>query len=134
MLSSISKKLVPGKGRLSRISPDWLIVAIIVLSASGSFGLGFLAGRDVGEKGQLHITERELVGGGVPVVSGELVAEEQAPMNAGGQYVASKTGKSYHLPWCSGAKLIKEENKIWFSTKEEAEARGYAPAGNCPGI
>lgn len=131
--------IIPGlksriKGRLSRISPDWLIVAIILLSSSGSFALGFLAGRDVGEKGQLHIMERELVSGGVPAVGSEIAQEEQVPMNAGGQYVASKTGKSYHLPWCSGAKLIKEENKIWFNSKEEAEARGYAPAGNCPGI
>lgn len=51
-----------------------------------------------------------------------------------GKYVASKNGKSYHLPWCSGARNIKEENKIWFNSKEEAERAGYAPAGNCPGL
>lgn len=131
--------IIPGlksgiKGRLSRISPDWLIVAIILLSSSGTFALGFLAGRDVGEKGELQITEREMVTGGVPVSDFSEVPEIVPPMSAGGQYVASKTGKSYHLPWCSGAKLIKEDNKVWFSSKEEAEARGYAPAGNCPGI
>jgi hypothetical protein len=131
--------IIPGlksgiKGRLSRISPDWLIVAIILLSASGSFGLGFLAGKDVGQKGELEITQRELLPGGVPVIETSEEVESAPAMNAGGQYVASKTGKSYHLPWCSGAKLIKEENKVWFSSKEEAEARGYTPAGNCPGI
>jgi hypothetical protein len=51
-----------------------------------------------------------------------------------GGYVASKSGTKYHLPWCSGAQRIKEENKVWFSTKESAEAAGYAPAANCPGI
>jgi hypothetical protein len=51
-----------------------------------------------------------------------------------GQYVASKNGKVFHLPWCPGAKKIKEENKIWFSSKEEALARGLTPAGNCQGI
>jgi hypothetical protein len=51
-----------------------------------------------------------------------------------GGYVASKSGEKYHLPWCSGAKSIKEENKIWFKTKEEAEAAGYTPAANCKGI
>lgn len=50
---------------------------------------------------------------------------------AQGNYVASKNGKSYHLLICPGAKLIKEENKIFFATEEEAKAKGYAPAKNC---
>lgn len=49
-------------------------------------------------------------------------------------FVASISGTKYHLPSCSGAKRIKEENKVWFSTKEDAELAGYGPAGNCPGI
>jgi hypothetical protein len=49
-------------------------------------------------------------------------------------YVASKTGNKYHLPTCIGAKGIKEANKVWFSTKAEAEKAGYSPAGNCKGI
>lgn len=48
-----------------------------------------------------------------------------------GKYVASKTGTKYHLPTCGGAKQIKEENKVWFTTKEEAEGAGYTPAANC---
>lgn len=51
--------------------------------------------------------------------------------NAKGKYVASKNSTFYHFPWCPGALKIKEENKIWFQTKEEAENRGYKPAGNC---
>lgn len=51
-----------------------------------------------------------------------------------GGYVASKNSNKYHLPWCSGAQSISEANKIWFSTKEEAEEAGYQPAGNCKGI
>ncbi len=49
-------------------------------------------------------------------------------------YVASKSGTKYHLPTCAGAKSIVEANKVWFSTKEEAEKAGYTPAGNCKGI
>ncbi len=26
------------------------------------------------------------------------------------------------------------ENKIWFTTKEEAEAAGFTPAANCKGL
>jgi hypothetical protein len=29
---------------------------------------------------------------------------------------------------------MKEENKIWFASKEEAKKKGYHPAGNCPGL
>ncbi len=49
-------------------------------------------------------------------------------------YVASKSGTKYHLPWCPGAKQIKEENKVWFATKADAEKAGYTPASNCKGI
>lgn len=54
--------------------------------------------------------------------------------NGEGIYVASKNGTKYHLPSCSGAKRIKEENKVWFNSKAEAEQAGYEPAKNCKGI
>jgi len=50
------------------------------------------------------------------------------------QIVASKNGEVYHYVWCSGAKRIKEENKIYFKSKEEAEKAGLRPAKNCPGL
>ena len=42
-----------------------------------------------------------------------------------GVYVASKNSTKYHLPDCTGAKRIAEHNKIWFTSKEEAEGLGY---------
>ena len=45
--------------------------------------------------------------------------------------VASKNSDKYHYTWCAGAKKIKEENKVWFSSAEEAESKGYTLAGNC---
>ncbi len=51
-----------------------------------------------------------------------------------GVYVASRNGSRYHLPSCSGAQRILEENKVWFSSREEAEKAGYTPAQNCPGL
>lgn len=62
------------------------------------------------------------------------LAGEAALIPPGGLYVGSRTSDKYHLPWCSGALRMKEENKVWFSSKEEAEARGYSPASNCRGI
>ncbi len=61
--------------------------------------------------------------------------QPQKPVvNIDGNYVASKSGTKYHLPWCSGAKRITDANKVWFKTKEEAEKAGYQPAANCKGI
>lgn len=51
-----------------------------------------------------------------------------------GTYVASKNGTKYHLASCPGAKSISDANKVWFETKEAAEAAGYTPASNCPGL
>ncbi len=48
--------------------------------------------------------------------------------------VASKSGERYHLPDCPGAKQISDKNLISFSTIEAAEAAGYSPAANCPGL
>lgn len=48
-----------------------------------------------------------------------------------GPYVASKNGSKYFPEGCGSAKTIKEENKISFSTPEEAEKAGYTPAKNC---
>lgn len=48
--------------------------------------------------------------------------------------VGSKNSTKYHFPWCSGAKRIKPENTISFSSFEEARAAGYTPASNCLGL
>jgi hypothetical protein len=50
------------------------------------------------------------------------------------KYVGSKSGTKYHLLTCAGAKTIKETNKIYFSSKEDAQKNGYSPAQNCKGI
>ena len=50
------------------------------------------------------------------------------------QLVASKNGSKYHYLWCSGAKQMKEENKIYFDSVAAARAAGYTPAANCKGL
>jgi hypothetical protein len=46
-------------------------------------------------------------------------------------FVASKNSDKYHLPTCPSAQKIKPENKICFSSAEEAQARGYQGAKCC---
>lgn len=46
-----------------------------------------------------------------------------------GQYVASRSGTAYYLVTCSNQ--IKDANKIFFNTKEDAEKAGFSPAQSC---
>lgn len=98
---------------------DVFLALLILLVGFGGFGLGRFS----------KITEtRE----SVRVI--QSAASISADTEMRGQYVGSVNSDKYHLPWCSGAERIKEGNKIWFTTKKEAEAAGYVPAGNCKGI
>lgn len=108
---------------------------IIVLVALSSFGLG-----------RWSQVEQGIGLATVPVITSQSanipmsIKEEGVPtsspvdMVVTGQYVASKSGTKYHLLTCSGAKQIKEENKIFFDSKEAAQKAGYTPAANCKGI
>ncbi|MDO8676574.1 MAG: hypothetical protein Q7K16_02900 [Candidatus Azambacteria bacterium] len=49
-----------------------------------------------------------------------------------GNFVASINGEAYYPINCAAAQRIKEENRIWFNSSEEAEVDGYRPAQNCP--
>lgn len=46
-------------------------------------------------------------------------------------FVASKNSNKYHLPTCRYAQNIKPENKVCFSSKEEAGSRGFQGAKCC---
>lgn len=55
----------------------------------------------------------------------------QAASALPGLFVASRKGKNYYYPWCSGVSRLKEANKIWFKSAKEAEAAGYKLASGC---
>jgi hypothetical protein len=46
-------------------------------------------------------------------------------------FVASKNSNKYHLATCQWAAKIKSENKVCFSSAEEAQSRGYLGAKCC---
>lgn len=113
-------------GDIPDISVRNFIPAFVLLLAT----MGYFAFRVVDvEAKRVHMLR--IVG--VPM-EGDLTQEKGSMVAANegkGAYVASRGGKAYHLPWCPGAIKIKEANKIWFGTKEEAEKAGYHAAGNC---
>lgn len=48
-----------------------------------------------------------------------------------GPIVASKNGTKYYSLTCSGAKRIKEENKVFFASEEDAKRAGLSPSSTC---
>jgi len=138
------------QGRLPQHAVLW---AILALTATLCFGLGLLAARENGSsKDPLWIEQlppEELPGSiatSTPAGQGTESSPAQtltpAPQPAAaaaalpqtGNYVASKTGTKYYLPSCATAKRIKDENKVWFATKQQAEAVGYQPSSTCKGL
>lgn len=47
-------------------------------------------------------------------------------------YILNTSSGKFHLPFCSGAASMKEENRQAFSgSREELIAQGYSPCGQC---
>ena len=132
--ATISHFLLRGKSLLKHLeNKDIFTILTIILVAFASFGLGRLS--KIEERAspiRVENTARVLEGGKGNLAETSALSKS-VPIEVG-TYVASKTGKKYHLPWCSGAQRIKEENKVWFDSKESSEQAGYTPAANCKGL
>lgn len=125
------------KGWVRENRTDLLTAAIIFFIGISSFGLGRLS---------VSIPQKEPIRLENPGFSQEKQEEQQKEQQEqaadvpgptalkNGAFVASKSGSVYYAVWCSGVSRIREENKVWFQTKEEAKAQGYRPAKNCPGL
>ena len=64
----------------------------------------------------------------VVAVTGESIVHK-AVSSEKGEYVASKNGSKYYLTTCKST--IKEANKVFFKTKEDAEKAGFTPSTTC---
>lgn len=118
-----------------RVLPDDLFLGlIIILVAFGSFGLGRLS-KIEGPKTPIRIenapeiTADTFKAGAAVNTQGASIADTQSA-----QLVASKSGKRYYYPWCTGVQKITESNRVYFASKTEAEARGYTPSSTCKGL
>ena len=120
---SLSNKIAKVKEKLKPIENDIILVVVIILVALISFGLGRLS--------KIRENKTPIT---IESATNKPTSGVGASTNSDKLYVASKSGTKYHYPWCPGALNIKEENKIWFSSKEQAESNGYSPAGNCKGL
>ncbi len=110
---------------------------LIVLVGVTSFGLGRLS-VVLEPKTTSKIGINELIINDISdteVVTGTQITQPiKAKDDVLEELVASKSGTKYHLLTCPSASQIKSENRILFSSRLEAEAAGYKPASNCPGL
>ena len=113
--TAVAKRLPDGR----QVPRDALIITVLILASSASFGLGYLAA---------PVPE---VGCALSQSIGNVSATATSAL---GRFVASKNGTKYYLPSCAGAEKISDANKVWFATAVAAQAAGYSPAANCDGI
>lgn len=109
---------------------------ILILVAVTSFGLGRLSRQGGGQAGLRVLYPEGMAEMRLDGAAGAAASFETrtGAATTSGQIVASKSGTKYHFTWCSGAKSIKEENRIYFASTQEARAAGYEPASNCKGL
>lgn len=96
---------------------------IVIAVALSSFGLGRLSSQ-MGKASALE--------GSIMLQKGqESGFPEERTDKPEKLFVASKNGTKYYPIGCGGVNRIKEENRVWFSTKEEAEKSGYSLSSAC---
>ncbi len=54
----------------------------------------------------------------------DFLEEPIVETNEPGKYVASKTGKKFHVPECNQVKRIKEDKKVFFNSEKDAKKEG----------
>ncbi|MHB1118178.1 MAG: hypothetical protein ACYCZ7_01425 [Minisyncoccota bacterium] len=125
---------------LRAVPDDLFLGLVIIFVAFGSFGLGRLS-RIEGAKTPIRIENAPGITADTfiasPTDDKTPTRETQTASLVGatsGELVGSKNGTKYHYPWCAGAQKIAEVNRIYFSSKADAEAQGYTPASNCKGL
>lgn len=123
MLSETIKLCKRLAGWVKTNERELFLTAVIILVAVISFGLGRLS-KIREEKTPITIEEDRQPN------------SQRATLTVGEDkiFVASKNGKKYYYAWCESSQKIKESNRVWFATKEEAEKAGYEPAANCRGL
>jgi hypothetical protein len=132
---SIKEKLEKIKGMVDfeeGLERNSFVFAILTLVAVVSFGLGRLSGLEA-VKREVAIEFPKNQQASAFLAAFATTAPETL-FKTSGTYGASKNGTKYYLPSCGAWKRVSVKNQIWFDTKEEAEAAGYEPAANCPGI
>ncbi len=101
------------------------IILLLILSSSSAFFLGRLSSIF----DQRPVFEIKDVNDNFVFNNGNTT--EKAINTSTSTIVASRKGKKYYFIWCKSVSNIKDSNRRYFKTEEEAKAAGLSLANNC---
>jgi len=102
----------------------WLFI-IGFLGITLSFSLGIIIGANIISRPPLIIEKELITRIEEPTIKKITTEPKEFP------FVASSRGKYYYPVDCSLANGLKEENRIYFKTQQEAENNGYVYNTRC---
>jgi len=114
---------------------DILIVLVVILVGLGSFELGRLSkgndssGIKIEYPNQAENQSASAVSANVSSLSRTVLDTKTTTTSK--NFFASNRGSKYYPLGCSAGKNIKQENKVFFATREEAERAGYELSSSC---
>ncbi len=118
-----------------KIKDDLFIVILIIFVGLISFGLGKLSALEKTNDAIDTVSSKEsqvttiLGSSNITTGTSSQIKPKTISPDSRGIVFASKSGTRYYYPDCSSR--VKEENKVWFGSIEEAEAAGLSLASGC---
>jgi hypothetical protein len=109
----------------------YLMILIIILVGMAGFGLGKLSNTDMNraviiQTEVMENTQNDSIGS-TQNTAGAINVDFKNNNNI----VASKNGTKYYFPSCSGVGRIQDQNKVFFTSEQEALDAGYVKANGC---
>lgn len=124
---------------------DIMIVIVVILVGLGSFELGRLSKENDSQGVKIEYSDQTNTNQGASVISADIgnvpdvglqnprstTSGTSVDTSSGKTFFASSKGKKYYTISCSAGKTIKQTNRVYFNTGEEAEAAGYTLSSAC---
>jgi len=95
------------------------------LSIFLSFSLGIIIGANIISRPPIIIEKQLITNVQDSIIEKTIIEYKEFP------FVASSRGKYYYPVDCNLANSLKEENRIYFKTQQEAKGRGYVYNTRC---
>jgi len=106
---------------------DILVVVIVILVGLASFELGRLS-KNTSSGVKIEYPNQQANVASSTESSSFL---QNTKTSIGKTFFASNRGRKYYPLGCEAGNNIKQENKIYFATKEDAEGAGYELSSSC---
>jgi len=110
---------------------DILTIIIVILVGLASFELGRLSKSTKGSGIKIEYPNQEASAISATEHSNILQNDKISKTLTNKSFFASSRGTKYYPVGCAAGQNIKQENKIYFAVKEEAERAGYELSASC---